>query len=405
MTTGFFPGSDIASKTPLPTIAQCGACGLYKGCKTPKMTVSGKGKRKILLLGEAPGRQEDEQGRQFVGESGAILQASLARAGIDMRRDCWLHNSLSCHPERNIIKDSNAIDYCRPKVIEAINTLCPDIIIPLGAKAVQSLLGWLWKEDVGPITKWVSWQIPVQKLNTWVCPTWHPAHLLRNQKQARRGDDVLQMMFDRDIDKACQLEGKPWKIIPDYEKQVKRGYGIQEAANFIRGCIQTGRPVAFDYETDRLKPDSDGSRIVCCAVSNGDISVAYPWHGEAIKATGELLSSDVPKIGFNVKFEDRWTKKEFGFPVKNWMWDGMLGAHTLDSRKGTKGLKFQSFVLLGHPSYDDHLKPYMSSANSNAPNRITEVGLDKLLLYCGLDALLEYKVAKIQMDKFGLGEQ
>ena len=76
-------------------------------------------------------------------------------------------------------------------------------------------------------------------------------------------------------------------------------------------------------------------------------------------------------------------------------------AHTLDNRKGTSGLKFQAFVQLGAESYDDRLKPYMQTEGGNQQNRLKEVDLNTLLKYCGLDALLAYKISKMQMEKVG----
>jgi uracil-DNA glycosylase len=66
--SGFFKGSELKLvKAPSARVPQCGVCGLWRGCKTPKMEVSGKGKRRILIVGEAPGADEDTQGKPFVG--------------------------------------------------------------------------------------------------------------------------------------------------------------------------------------------------------------------------------------------------------------------------------------------------------------------------------------------------
>jgi hypothetical protein len=148
-----------------------------------------------------------------------------------------------------------------------------------------------------------------------------------------------------------------------------------------------------------LKPDSKGAEIVCCSFSDGRVSYSYPWHGDAIRATDELLTeSDVPKIGFSSKFEQRWTLKEFGKSVRNWVWDGMLAAHLLDNRPNICSLSFQEFALLGYESHKD-IKPFLESKGSNLPNRIREVPLEKLLCYSALDSLVEWKVAQVQMKQ------
>ena len=96
--------------------------------------------------------------------------------------------------------------------------------------------------------------------------------------------------------------------------------------------------------------------------------------------------------------------KEFGHKVVNWKWCTVLGGHTLDNRSGVCGLKFQSFVLLGQGAYDEHISPYLRSVKPgcNEENRTKEIGLRELLLYCGMDSLLEIEVAKKQMKKIGV---
>ena len=163
--------------------------------------------------------------------------------------------------------------------------------------------------------------------------------------------------------------------------------------------MEMNKPLSFDYETNRLKPDHRDARIVCCSVSNGETSIAFPWQGKAIKTMKFFLDSNIPKIGYNALFETRWTKRELGIDINNWIWDGMLAAHVLDNRKKITGLKFQSFVLLGQESYDDVVKPFFYTEGSNIENRIREVSLDKLLTYCAMDSLLEWKVAEIQMTQ------
>lgn len=397
---GFFPSQAITKRVTIPLVPRCGECQLYKHCLSPKMGVSGRGDKKILILGESPGKEEDRQGRPFVGDSGQFLEAALRKSGVSLRQDCWIYNSVICRPKDNLLP-KKAITYCRPNVIKVVEELKPETIIVLGKSAVQSLIGWLWKEDVGSMERWAGWIIPCVKLNAWIAPTYHPAHLLRNNDRGRK-QDVTTNIFHRHVRRALKLSGRPWDALPDYESQVRKIIDPDAAGRRIRKFIEAGKPVAFDYETQTVKPDGPNAEIVCCAVSDGNVSVAYPWHGDAITATGELLRSEIFKIGWSVKFEERWTLSQFGFKVRNWLWDGMLAAHTLDNRKGTKSLKFQSFILLGQQSYDDEVKPYFETDGSHTKNRVKQIPLDKLLLYCGLDSLLEFKIAEIQMQEMGL---
>ncbi len=401
MPSGFFKTEDLqlTRKAFTGVVAQCNLCQLYKHCRSPKMPVSGKGRKQILILGESPGRQEDEQGKPFVGVSGQLLSTSLFRLGVELRQDCWIYNSVICHPRNNILPDS-AISYCRPNVIRTIQQLQPRLIILLGATAVKSLIGWLWKEDVGATSRWMGQRIPSQRLNAWVAATWHPAHLLRARK-GERHDLALEGLFERHLERAIALTERPFVEIPNYLSQVKSIINTDEAANYVTKFLKRGKPVAFDFETDRLKPDHNDAQILTCAVSDGTETCSFPWDGKVVPAMKELLLSEVPKIGFNCKFEERYTRRILKINVNNWIWDGMLAAHVLDNRRGVCSLKFQAFTKLGMDSYDEKTKPYMRTKSANERNKLKELPLKTLLDYCGLDALLTYQLAQIQMKELG----
>jgi DNA polymerase len=374
------------------------------------MPVSGKGARNILVVGEAPGAQEDRENRPFVGTSGEFLSDTLSRCGVQLRNDCYITNSLRCRPPGNATPTSSQVDHCRAYLVDTVQTLKPEVIILLGGKAVESLMGWLWKEEVGSARRWVGWQVPCQRLNCWVVPTYHPSAVVRSRGKKdsdTRSSEVMKRDFEKHLRSAVRLAGTgPWPGgVPDYEKSIKRLYRSDEAVAAIRVFLDHGNPVAFDYETDRLKPDHPDARVVSCAVSDGTFTVAFPWSAPVQEAMRELLvESDIPKIGWNKKFEGRWTRRLYGAPVNNWQWDGMLAAHCLDNRPGICSLKYQAFVRLGAEPYDTDIKPYLEpkERGGNNPNRVPEVNLDRLLKYNALDALLTYDLAQIQQEELGL---
>lgn len=398
---GFFPESDLKRRKPIPVLAQCGRCKLNLGCKSPKMKVSGKGKKGLLIVGEAPGRTEDDQGRPFCGSSGEVIQRALRRYGVEMRTDCWVTNAVICRPPGNALPP-RAIQFCQPNLIRTVQELKPAAILTLGNAPLKSLIGWLWREDPGGVYRWAGQQIPCQQINAWVCPTYHPSYLLHERKgegDRVRTNEALELAFDRHVAAFCNLKYRPWLNVPDYEARVKVYQNPDDAVPIIPQFMNSPS-IAFDWETDRLKADHPDASILCCGVSDGVTTIAYPWHGEAVRTTKELLASEVPKIGYNVRFEQRWALRQ-KIQVNNWRWDGMLEAHTLDSRKGTKGLEYQSFALLGHRSYKD-LSYLMKTKGGNERNRLHEAGRTKLLTYVGTDALLEWMVAHKQMERLGV---
>lgn len=384
-------------RAPIPTLPRCGACGLHKGCKSPKMPASGDGARKILILGEAPGADEDDQGKPFVGKTGRKLRETLHKFGVNPDRDCWFYNAIICRPPNNETPDEKKIDHCRPNVINTIKQLNPEIVIPLGSVAVRSLLEWLWKEGVGGIGRWLGWQVPCQRPNMWVCPAWHPSYVLRMED-----DQVVQRIWNEHIEKAVELEGRPWQIVPDFRKTVEVIMDPKEAAKKLRIMACFNQPLSFDYECNMLKPDHPDARIVCVAFSSEKTTIAFPWMGEAIEAVKQVLQSNCPKWGWNIKMEDRWTWRKLGIRVKNFQYCGMTGTHVLDNRSGITSLKFQSFVRVGQDVYNTHIESMLEADGGNLENQIKRISLKDLLIYCGMDALLEHYICGLQRKELGL---
>lgn len=402
---GFFQSSVVSTKRSFSSlIPRCGACQLDRSCKSPKMPVTGEGRKGILIVGQGPGEVEDDKNEPFVGKAGQELREALRGLKIDLDKDCWKTNSIICRATK---KDDNGkiqnrpptadeVDHCRPNLLKAIEELNPKIIISLGLEATQSVIDPLWSAGVGnQITKWVGWKIPSQKLNTWICPTYHPSYVLRSQDQPN--GKVVKLWFDRHLKAAVGLDDRPWTEIPDYASQIQVILDPDKAAKIIRKMIEKGGAVSFDLETNMLKPDSDKAEIICCSICwKGEKTIAYPWIGEAIEATKELLVSDLPKIGYNVKFESRWIKTKLGVDVNNWVWDGMLSAHHLDNRRGITSCKFQGFARLGVPLWNEHIEPHLKSTDDSGLNRIREVDMRELLIYCATDSIVEFRIAELQ---------
>lgn len=387
------------SKTPfIPFHPKCGACGLDKTCLSPRMPVSGEGRKEILVLAEAPGEEEDRQNTQLVGRTGQYLRRVLLTYGIDLDKDCWKTNALICRPPENRTPTDLEIDHCRPNLKNTIDRLKPRMILTFGLPAVQSLLAPWWRENVGSMSRWAGWHIPFQPLNSWVVPNYHPSYVAHTEKDQK--GPVVKVWFERYLERAATLAGRPWDAVPDYEKQVKVILDPNVAAAWIRERLTRTGAFTFDYETNCLKPDSSDAEIVCCSVCwAGKETIAYPWAGEAIIATGELARSPHPKIMANGKFEDRWTRRAFGHPVENIVWDVILKAHIDDNRDDITSVKYQAFVLLGYPDWSDEIKSFLKAKGGNEKNRIREVDLRTLLMYCGIDSLVEFEIAIKQRSK------
>ena len=394
MNKGFFSISKIQSKQKVGYISHCGSCGLYKHCKSPKMPATGKGRKKILIVCEAPGETEDRENKQLVGKIGKYFRREhLKPLGVDLDLDCIKTNAIICRPRNNKKPDDNMIRACRPNLMKTIKEYNPNVILLMGEVACKSLLSEIWKEGIGPVSKWAGFCIPCTNPNAWIIPTFHPSYLARSQ------DEVLDRIFRQHLKLAFnKSKSKPWEEIPDYKKKVEIIIRPSQAAKVIREFIRKGGASAFDYETNCLKPEGEGTEIVSCSICwRGKRTISYPWQGEAIEATDEFTKSPLPKIASNLNFENRWTIVKLGHQVRGWYWDTMLGAHVLDNRPDITSIKFQSFVHLGMPVYNEHIKPFLKSTKKSKFNRIRELDLRDELEYGGLDSYAEEAVAMKQI--------
>ena len=149
----------------------CRQCGL---CETRTQVVFGEGNpsAELMFVGEAPGRDEDEQGRPFVGRSGQLLTKMIQGMGL-AREDVFIANVLKCRPPNNRDPAADEVEKCRPYLLRQIEAVQPKVICALGRHALRSLTDY-----AGPIGKVRGRPMPFH--DTVVVPTFHPAYLLRN---------------------------------------------------------------------------------------------------------------------------------------------------------------------------------------------------------------------------------
>lgn len=116
-------------------IRKCTACPLWK---TRTLAVPGEGKGKIMIIGEAPGAEEDRLGQPFVGRAGKLLNELLETAGID-RKNVFITNTVKCRPPKNRNPNTLELKTCRKWLDQQIETINPNLIIVLGRVALKSL--------------------------------------------------------------------------------------------------------------------------------------------------------------------------------------------------------------------------------------------------------------------------
>jgi uracil-DNA glycosylase family 4 len=146
---------------------------------------------KLLIIGEAPGPQENIQGKPFVGKAGQLLDKILKAVDFDPEKDVYITNSVFRMPpgeEGSTFRKPNdqEIDYYRPYVFEIIRLIKPTVMLLTGNVACQSILA-----KTGITSLRGQW---IQKQNQWIMPIFHPSFLLRNQ--SREPGSPKAMMWD-----------------------------------------------------------------------------------------------------------------------------------------------------------------------------------------------------------------
>lgn len=166
----------------------CRRCRL---AETRTNTVFGRGRpqqARWMLIGEGPGAEEDKQGEAFVGQAGKLLDAMLDAAGIDPSADVFIANVLKCRPPNNRNPEPDEVAACEGYLYEQIQLVQPDCILLLGRFAAQSVLHS--ELQIGRLRNKLH-HITLDGRQVPVVVTYHPAYLLRNQRDKLKGWEDL----------------------------------------------------------------------------------------------------------------------------------------------------------------------------------------------------------------------
>jgi DNA polymerase len=180
-------------------VSACVKCGL---AATRTRTVFGVGNPHAdwLVIGEAPGAEEDRQGKPFVGAAGKLLDAMLQAIGLSREQNVFITNMLKCRPPGNRDPKAEEIAACLPYLMRQIAAIKPKLILAVGRIAAQSLLA----TDV-PLGRLRGRVHRFGPLSTALIVTYHPAYLLRSPAEKRKAWEDLK--FARDYFKNTFVPG------------------------------------------------------------------------------------------------------------------------------------------------------------------------------------------------------
>ena len=156
-------------------LARCRACSNCGLASTRQQVVVSRGnpQARVMVIGEAPGASEDEQGHPFVGRSGQLLDELLQLAGLNPAADVFFSNVVKCRPPNNRKPTAIELKACRPWIDDQIDRVDPSVVILVGATAVAAMVQR--KQPMSGLRgQWIR-----QDARLWM-PIFHPSYLLRN---------------------------------------------------------------------------------------------------------------------------------------------------------------------------------------------------------------------------------
>jgi uracil-DNA glycosylase family 4 len=303
--------------------SNCTMCKLHKTAEFVCLIGQGPTPCDIMIVGEAPGRREDDSGKAFVGRSGKYLESCLNEVGID-REDVFITNAVHCRPPSNRTPTGAEIRTCKYYLDQEIKLVKPRFVLTLGNTPLQSFTGG------GGIRKLRG--KPIEQNGTIILPTFHPASIGYNPEN--------EHYFKRDLRKFKELidfGGVPYErsinpiVVNSWPK-------VHEMLDDLSGTV------SCDTETSGLYCWSPGAYIVSFGFGTARNQWIIPVKADAWKCPWshkELVNiidlideklQDCILVGHNWKFDRAWLRKYFNV---NWRceFDTMLAHYAIDENK------------------------------------------------------------------------
>jgi uracil-DNA glycosylase family 4 len=350
----------------------CEDCPLHKTTQTHCIQSDGPITAPVLFIGEAPGRNEDKEGKVFIGSTGKLLRSFLEDAEF-VKGEFRLCNIVRCHP--GLDKDgkdneppTKAISCCLRFLREEIRNM-PNlkVIVPLGAKALKPVTG-----KTG-ITAWTGQRLESilpEARTIPVIPNFHPSYISRNENE---------LTFAQYLQDLLDIHEEFIKGNKEKKEKIECKYTLVNTIEQLDSMLESLKKfdvVAFDVETHNLFPYHTGEQILVLSFS-GEPGVAYciPYmHKDAKwsvidrkKVHAKLknfLESDQKFVAHNAQFDCLQLRANFDTIVKNVIADTLLMHYAVDETKGTHGLDRLAYVYTDMGGYNEPLNKFIATKPS-----------------------------------------
>ena len=368
----------------------CASCPLqetWPTLQTPQMKLHSAAGADILVMGEGPGAEEDKDGRPFVGQAGRLLyKKALPRKHLDRLA---LTNAVRCRPAGNRTPTAREMFCCSTHLEDDIAAGKFKAILGLGGAPLSQFFS-----ETG-ITQVHGLKFPVKigDKTLWYFPTFHPSFILRT------GDEMSPYLplLQNDIEKFFKRvdKWKPAVIESITTEKVVCAYNEDEARGHLAKLQRAGKPIGFDIETTGLRPNEVGAAILSAAVSNGEVTVAWPVHHPQSSNTWGLpllleVTQRLPWIAHNTAFELAWLyehARQQGIPWEPLAGydDSMVAARLYHRREGVQNLGVLTRLYCG---------VNIKTLSNVDATHMAQVPLSEVLPYNGLDAWGSWRIFK-----------
>lgn len=321
---------------------------------------------RIVIVGEAPGAEEEAQGIPFVGSSGHLLNSMLVDAGIN-RAECYLTNVMKVRPSGNDFgqfymdkgrrEPTPELNLGIEELGRELSLIRPNLIIALGAEPLRALTG---KRG---IEKWRGSILssPHGKL----IPTHHPAAILREYPKCIIAELDLKRCRTESQSAKVDLPTCNFTLAPTFDavmefihaKHDRLAFDIETSGPHVHCLGFSDRPnhaIVIPFIVNPLQPQPGDRTLFLSSVQAAGYSY---WTEEQeynlLHALDRLFRSDVPLVAQNFPFDALVLSREFGFDFKNLYMDTMVAHHTCYCEL-PKGLDFLASIYTRHPYYSDY---------------------------------------------------
>jgi uracil-DNA glycosylase family 4 len=424
---------DLQDKTLDLCNADCTKCALSE--LRPTQVVNGVGPldAKVMIVGEAPGPDEDIKGEPFIGRAGKKLDSLLARVGIH-RSQLRITNATRCFPRLKTVEGFRAPDWeemkkCLPYLDQEVAFVKPNVIVPVGNVALRALLEDK-KASIGDYRGREIWSV---KYNCKIMPTYHPSAVMRNPTLEETVVQDFKRIWESSQYKemTSQQEGN-YIIIDTIEKfdafyerisQVKEfSYDIESSGfNWQKDhvmCVSFSwkkgtavvlpitKWIGIEKEKVELK-DKKVRRKGITEVKQVEVVTKYiedtyqPWWGEKqsyiMMNLMSIMTSDISRIAQNGKFDDKFFLQK-GWKLQPLAYDTLLMHYLLhETAKGQHGLKDMALQYTQMGEYDRELEEWFDANGMSADKNRNYAHVPESILYkySAMDADVTFQLKQI----------